>query len=150
MHKKLHYTVKYWGESSLNDPFFVVRCPYHNSTPTGRVKGVWGHFLFLVILDVKGWTVGIRDVQEKIQHWVGRCSVRPWKCKNNNDILKKLPMYDCIKQSVPRSFFGQRLQNFAHLPSLASTGLMTCARLSALSVWALRLLSKRGFTPSMA
>lgn len=54
---------------------------YHNSTPPWRVKRIRRHFLFLVVMNMKGWMVGIRDVQEKIQHWVGRGGVWTWKLK---------------------------------------------------------------------
>ena len=71
--------------------------------------------------------MGIRDVQEKIQHWVGRCSIRTWKSN-----VKKL----YIKTPENKQQVSSLLQNiqcdFSLLPSLASTGLMTCARLSAL------------------
>lgn len=69
----------------LSDSDYSAILSHHNSTPSRRVKRIWSHFPFLVVLDVKWWMLSIWHIQQEVEHRVGRSSIRAWNWKLHND-----------------------------------------------------------------
>ena len=59
------------GSDRMGRMFEVyLKSHYHNSSPARRVESIGGHLAFFVVVDEERGVVGIRDVEQEVQHWV--------------------------------------------------------------------------------